>query len=161
MTVTIYHNPACGTSRVDNGRAETDHAGEAGIGFVAAHSHSFELFQLAEEVFDEAAPFINLRIDPEWLSPTRMLKDDDLGAAFRQVGNDGVCVETLVGDQTPKFDIFDQRRNANRIEALTRQENTARDCPARRSVPGFGRQTTSRLTYGLALSPPFAPCRWR
>ena len=38
-------------------------------------------------------------VDGERLGAARMLGDDDLGAARVEIGDDGVAVERLVGDQ--------------------------------------------------------------
>ena len=40
-----------------------DHGGEALIGFVGAHGDAFELLELAEEVLDQMAPFVDLGVD--------------------------------------------------------------------------------------------------
>ena len=55
---------------------------EALIGFVGSHGDAFELFEFAEEVLDQMAPFVHLLVDGEGLSAARMLRDDDLGAAL-------------------------------------------------------------------------------
>jgi hypothetical protein len=52
------------------------------IGFVAAHGHSFELFEFAEEAFDEMAPLVDLQIDIERLGLAGRLGDNDLRAAL-------------------------------------------------------------------------------
>ena len=76
-----------------------DHGGEALIGLVGAHGDALELLELAEEVFDEMPPFVHLLVDSERLCTARMLGDDDLGAARVEIGDNGVAVERLVGDQ--------------------------------------------------------------
>ena len=76
-----------------------DHGGEALIGLVGAHGDAFELLELAEEVFDQMPPFVHLLVDGERLCAAGMLGDDDLGAARVEIGDDGVAVEGLVGDQ--------------------------------------------------------------
>jgi hypothetical protein len=40
-------------------------------------------------------PFVHLLIDGEGLCSTRMLGDDDLGAARVEIGDNGVAVERL------------------------------------------------------------------
>ena len=75
-----------------------DDGGEALIGFVGAHGDALELLEFAEEVFDQVAPFVHLGVDRQRHGATRMLRDDDLGAALVEVGDDGVAVESLVGD---------------------------------------------------------------
>ena len=54
-----------------------------------------------------------------------MLRDNDLGAALVQVGDDGVAVEGLVGDQRFEGQTFEERRYANRVEALAGQQDEA------------------------------------
>jgi hypothetical protein len=135
-----------------------DHGLEALIGFACAHGDALELFEFAEEIFDQVAPLVDLQVDIERLGPTWMLGDDDLRAALGQVGDDGVGIESLVSDQTAKLDILYQWRNADSIEALARQENKPHEVAQRIGQrQDFGRQTASRLTNSLALSPPFAP----
>jgi len=43
-------------------------------------------------------PFIHLGVDLERDGAARMLRDDDLGAAIVEIGNDVVAVEGLVGN---------------------------------------------------------------
>nr|WP_066793531.1 hypothetical protein [Sphingomonas soli] len=69
------------------------------IGFVCTHGDAFELLELAEEVLDEVAPFVDLGVDLELLRAARMLGDDDLGPAAVEFGDERVAVEGLVGDQ--------------------------------------------------------------
>src|ERR1700687_5032286 len=92
-----------------------------------------------------------------------MLRNHDLGAALVEVGDDVVAVEGLVGDQRAELDALDQRRHADGIEALPRQQHES-DEIAQSVGEGqdFGRHAPLGLAYGLALSPPFAPCpcRW-
>ncbi len=85
-----------------------------------------------------------------------MLGDDDLGAAFIEVGDDGVAVEGLIGDEAVKGETVDERSNSYRIEAMAGAgERSGRDCPMRRSAPEFGRHAAFGTTDGLALRPPF------
>ncbi len=112
-----------------------------------------------EEIFDEVTGFVKLDVDGEWGASSWMLGDDDLRAALVQFGDDPVAVEGLVGEQRTKFDALDQRRDADRIEALPRQQNEANQIAERiRQRQDFGGPAALGLAYGLALSPPFAPC---
>ncbi len=112
-----------------------------------------------EEIFDEVTGFVKLDVDGEWGASSWMLGDDDLRAALVQFGDDPVAVEGLVGEQRAKFDALDQRRDADRIEALPRQQNEANQIAERiRQRQDFGGPAALGLAYGLALSPPFAPC---
>ena len=43
-----------------------DSGGEAVIGLVAAHGDALELHELAEEVFDQVTPFVDLGVDLAW-----------------------------------------------------------------------------------------------
>jgi len=40
-----------------------DGGAEAGICFVSAHGDPLELFELAEEILDEMAPFVDFEVD--------------------------------------------------------------------------------------------------
>src|SRR5882724_13506741 len=107
-------------------------------------------------------PFVHLLIDGERLCASRMLGDDGLGAAGVEIGDNGVAVERLVGDQRIEGQSLDERRHAHRVEALSRQEHEAHEI-AERIGEGqdFGGHTAFRTADRLALGPPFAPCPWR
>ncbi len=88
-----------------------------------------------------------------------MLRDDDLVAALVDVGDNGAAVEGLVGDQRIERQALKQRRNANRVEALARHEHKTHEVAERVCErQNFGGHAASGFAYGLALSPPFAPC---
>src|SRR3546814_16128351 len=91
-----------------------------------------------------------------------MLGDDDFGTAVVQFGNDGIAVEGLVGDQRAERDAVDERRHADRIETVARQQLEAHEI-AERVGEGedLGGHVTPGAADGLALSPPFAPWPWR
>ena len=91
-----------------------------------------------------------------------MLGDDDLGAALVEVGDDGVAVEGLVGDQPAEGEAVDQRRDAHRVEAVAGQQHEAHEIAERVGQrQDLGRHAAFGAADGLALSPPFAPCPWR
>lgn len=75
---------------------------EALVGFVGAHGDVLEFLELAEEVLDEMTPFVYLAVEWQWLGAARMLGDDNLGAAFVELGDDGVAVEGLAAISAPK-----------------------------------------------------------
>ena len=50
---------------MDDGGCEVDHRFETAVCLVASHCDAFEFFQLSEEVLDQVAPFVNVRIDVE------------------------------------------------------------------------------------------------
>ena len=108
-----------------------DHGGEALIGFVGAERDAFELLELAEEVFDQMPPFVHFLVNGKRFCPARMLGDDDFGAARVEIGDDGVAVERLVGDQRAESDALKERRNANRIETLSGHEREAHEIAER------------------------------
>jgi hypothetical protein len=66
------------------------------------------LFEPAEEVLDEMPPFVHVLIGGERLCAARMLGDDDLGAARVEIGDNGVAVERLVGDQRVECQSLDE-----------------------------------------------------
>jgi hypothetical protein len=102
-----------------------DVCGEALIGFVRAHCDAFEFLELAEEIFDQVTPLVDLGVDRQRCGAPWMLRDDDLGAALVEIGNDGIAIEGFVGDEAGKGETVDERSNADRIEAMARQENEA------------------------------------
>ena len=76
-------------------------------------------FELAEEILDEVSPLVDLQVDVARLASSRVLGDDHFRPAFVEVGDDPIGVEGLVGDQPAELDAFDERRDADRIEALS------------------------------------------
>src|SRR5712675_2510104 len=136
--------------------------GETLIGFVCAHCDAFEFLELTEEILDQVTPLVDLGVDRQRHGAPWMLRDDDLGAALVEVGDDGVAVEGLVGDEALKGETVDERSNPHRIEAMAGQENEADEiaqCVGQRQ--NFGRHAAFGTADGLALRPPFAPCPWR
>jgi hypothetical protein len=132
------------------------------VRFVGSHGNALELLELAEKVLDEMAPFVEFAIERQGSGASWVLRDDDLGAARIEIGNDGITVEGLVGNETTELDAFDQRRDADRVEAMAGQEFEAHKI-AERVGEGqdLGGQAPLGAAYGLAFSPPFAPCPWR
>jgi hypothetical protein len=63
---------------------------EALVSFVGSHGDAFKLFEFAEEILDQMTPFVHLVVDRKRLGSSRMLRDDDLGAALVEIGDDGV-----------------------------------------------------------------------
>src|SRR5215203_4413826 len=85
--------------------------------------------------------------------------------AFRRsghFGDQGIAVESGIGDQRPEGEPVDERRHANRIEALPWQEHEAHEVAERVGErQDLGGQAAFGAADGLALRPPFAPCPWR
>ena len=139
-----------------------DDGGEALVGFVRPHGDAFEFLELAEEVLDQVPPLVELCIEQQRHRAPRMLRDDDLGTALVEVGNDGIAVEGLVGDQAPEGETVDQRSDPDRIETMAGQENKADQIAERVGQrQDFGRQAALGAADRLALRPPFAPWPWR
>ena len=114
---------------MDDSGGEVDHRLEAAVCLVATHSYAFEFLELAEEIFDQVTPFVNVLVDVERLSAPLMLRDDDLGLAFVEVFDDPVGIKSLVGDQATKFDVLDQGRDAGGVEAMARQQDEPYQIP--------------------------------
>src|SRR5215213_2129254 len=108
------------------------------------------------------APFVHFGIDLQRDGAARMLRDNDLGAASVEIGDDVIAVESLVGDQGAELKAVDQRRHPGRVKALSRQQHKA-DEIAQSVGEGqdLGRHAALGSADGLARSPPFAPCPWR
>jgi hypothetical protein len=75
-----------------------DHGGEALTGFVAAHGNAFELFDLADEVLDQMAPFIDFRIDVERAFTPWTLGNDDFRSTFVHVRDNPIRIKSFAGD---------------------------------------------------------------
>jgi hypothetical protein len=147
---------------MDDGGSEVDHRLEAAVCLVTSHCYAFEFLQLAEEILDQVAPFVDVLVDVERLGAPLMLRDDDLRPAFVQVFDDPVGIESLVGDQAAEFDILDQGRDADGVEAVAGQKDKPHQIAERVGQrEDFGGPATLRLPDGLILGPPFAPCAWR
>lgn len=135
-----------------------DHGCEAVIGLVSAERDALEFLELAEEVFDQMPPFVHFLVDGERFRAARMPGDDGLGAARVEIGDDGVAVERLVGDQRLEGQPFDERRSADRVEALSGQQHETHEIAERIGErQDFGGHAAFRAADGLAFSPPFAP----
>ena len=126
---------------MDDSGGKVDHRFETCVGFVATHGDAFELFEFAEEVFDQVAPFINFHGDIERLGASGVLRDNDFRANFVHVCDKPIRIKSLIGDEAAKFDVFDQRRHAGRVVALPWQQNKADQIAERvRERANLGRQ---------------------
>lgn len=147
---------------MDDGGSEVDHRLEASVRLVTSHCYAFEFLQLAEEILDQVAPFIDVLVDIDGLGTPLMLRDDDLRPAFVQVFDDPVGIESLVSNQAAEFDVLDQGRDADGIKAMAGQQDEPHQIPERVGQrEDFGGPAALRLADGLILGPPFAPCAWR
>src|SRR5271156_1836959 len=95
-------------------------------------------------------PFVHLLIDGERLCTARMLGDDDLSAARVEIGDNGVAVERLVGDQRVEGQSLDQRRHPT----------VSKRCPGR-STKRTRLPSASVRARILVVMPPFErPIAW-
>src|SRR3546814_8792388 len=135
---------------------------EALVGFVGTHGDTLELLELAEEVFDQMTPLVHLGIERQGLGAAWMLGNDDLGAALVEVGDDGVAVERLVGDQRAEAETVDERRHSDGVEAVAGQQDEAHEiAESIGERQDLGRPDPLGRAAGLAPSPPFVPWPWR
>ena len=147
---------------MDDGGGEVDHRLEAAICLVASHCYAFEFFQLAEEILDQVAPFVNVLVDVERLGTPGMLRDYDLRLAFVHVFDDPVGIKSLVGDQAAEFDVLDQGGDADSVKAMAREQDEPHQIAERVGQrEDFGGPAALRLPDSLIFGPPFAPCAWR
>jgi hypothetical protein len=136
---------------MDDGGSEVDHHLKAAVCLVISHCDAFEFFQLAEEVLGQVAPFVDVLVDVERLGAPLMLRDDDVF---------DVQFESLVGNQAPGFDILDQGRDADGVEAVAGQKDKPHQIAKRVGQrEDFGGQPTLRLPDGLFWVPLLRPAR--
>src|SRR3546814_2185699 len=107
-------------------------------------------------------PLVHLGIERQGLGAAWMLGNDDLGAALVEVGDDGVAVERLVGDQRAEAETVDERRHSDGVEAVAGQQDEAHEiAESIGERQDLGRHAALGAADGLAPSPPFAPWPWR
>ena len=147
---------------MDDGGCEIDHGLETAVCLVASHCYALEFLQLAEEVLDQVAPFVNVLVDVERLGAPLMLRDYDLRLALVHVFDDPIGIKSLVSDQAAEFDILDQGRDADGVKAMAGEQDEPHQVPKRVGQrEDFGGPAALRLADGLIFGPPFAPCAWR
>jgi hypothetical protein len=118
---------------------------------------------MAEEVFDQMAPYVHFCIVRDALGPVGLRGNDRDCAAFVQVGTQPVVVEGLVADQGLKIETGDQGLDTDAVVTLAWQQHEADEFPeCVHQGHDLGSQAATRAAYGLILSPPFAlvPCWW-
>jgi len=85
-------------------------------------------------------------------------RDDRSGAATIEFGPEPIGVEGFVTEQGVEGDAFDQRRHADRVVALARQQHKAHQIAESIDQGNdLGGQAAARAANGLILAPPFAP----
>lgn len=119
-------------------------------------------FEFTEEVLDQVAAFVDVRVDEQWLAAPRVLRNADQRFACIHVGDDPIAVESLVSQHRIEADPADQRCHADRVKAVSRQQNeTDEVAQSIRQRQNLGGPSALRLAYRLTLSLPFEPCPWR
>jgi hypothetical protein len=147
---------------MDDGGGEVDHRLETAVCLVTSQGYAFEFLQLAEEILDQVAPFVNVLIDVERFGAPGVLRDGDLRLALVHVFDDPVGIKGLVSDQATKFDVLDQGRDADGVKAMAGEQDEPHQIPKRVGQrEDFSGPAALRLADGLILGPPFAPCAWR
>ena len=116
---------------MDDGGGEVDHRSETAVCLVASHCYAFEFLQLAEEILDQVAPFVNVLVDVERFGAPGVLRDYDLRLAFVHVFDDPVGIKGLVGDQAAEFDVLDQGRDADGVKAMAGEQDEPHQIPER------------------------------
>jgi hypothetical protein len=135
-----------------------NHCRETRVSFLVSCSDTAELFEFAEEIFNEMAPAVHVEVTFDGLGPIGFRRDDGNGAAVVQFGAQPIHIEGFVGEQSLKVDALDQRCNTDTVVTLARHQDEARKIAQRIDQrQDFGRQAAARSTDGLILSPPFAP----
>jgi hypothetical protein len=137
------------------GSAQEDECGKAFVGLVVSRRDSPELFEIAEEVFDEMAPAIHGEVACNGLLSIRLWRDDDFRFGFLKQVAQVIVVEALVGQKCLHIDAVDQVRRGNAVVTLAWQENEPGEV-AERIDKGddLRRQTTAGAADGLMASPP-------
>ena len=83
---------------------------------------------------------------------------DGTSAALIELGAEPIDVESPVAQQGTESDAFDQRRHADRVVPLARQQDEVHQIAQGIDYGhDLGRQSAARAPDGLILSPPFAP----
>jgi hypothetical protein len=84
------------------------------------------LFDVAEEVFDEMAPTVHGEVAGNGCLAIGLGRDHGECPALVEFVAKPVVVESLVADQRADHDTVEQRRDADAVMALPRQEDEAR-----------------------------------
>src|SRR5829696_9640866 len=135
-----------------------DSRGVAGVGLVVAGGDGPELLQLGEGVLDQVAPAVHVAVEADDGLAVRLGRDHRGGAAGVKLRPEPVGVEGFVAEQGAEGEALDQRRHADGVVALARQQGEAHQI-AERVDEGedLGCQAAARASDGLGLGPPLAP----
>ncbi len=128
------------------------------VGFVVSGVDASELFDFAEIILDEMAPFVNLLIVGDMDFPIALCRNDSRCTAFLQGLTQTVGIERLVAHQGIEGEAIDQIRDADDLAALAgKQFETNEIAQGIGERKNLGRQSAFRAPNGLIESPPFAP----
>ena len=112
-----------------------------------------------EEVLDQVAPLVDFGIDAPRPGAPRMLGMTTCAPRASNSSRIQSTSKALSAISPPKSTPLDQRRHAQGVEAVTRQQLEAHQVAERVGQGDDLRApAAARAAYGLALSPPFAPC---
>lgn len=107
-------------------------------------------------------PFVDFRVDLSWGNPVGFLGNDGRGPASVEFGEEPVCVERLVGQKGAEFMALDQFANTGDVVAMAWQQHKVdKVAEGIRQCQDLAGDAAARFAYGLAFSPPFAPCPCR
>ena len=95
------------------------------ICLVVSGGDAAELFQFAEEIFDQMTPFVHGEIARNRPFAIRLGRDYREHAARFELGSQGVIVEGFVGDQRFDLDVVDKGIDADAVVTLTWQQDEA------------------------------------
>lgn len=132
------------------------------ISLAGAHGDALELLELAKEILDQVSPLVDFPVECARVETIAFLRDDCLCTASVQFVEKPVRIECLVRKKRFEAVIFDQVRNADNVVALAREQHEV-DEVSKRVCQGkdLAGDAATGLAYGLAFSPPFAPCPCR
>lgn len=110
---------------------EEDEGCEAFICLVIARCDTSELFEIAEEVFDEMPPSIHGEVTGDCVPAIRFRWDDGFGLCLAEQSTQTIVVEPLVGQQRFHVDACYQLGCCNTVVALPGKQNEADKFPER------------------------------
>src|SRR3954462_10614411 len=98
------------------------HRREARIGFVVTGGDAAELFDLAEEVFDQMPPLVHLEVAGDRGDPISLGRDHGGRATISQIVADRVAVESLVRQKGAEIEVRQKRDDTGAVVSLARQQ---------------------------------------
>ncbi len=99
------------------------HRREARIGFVVTGGDAAELFDLAEEVFDQMAPLVHLEVAGDRGDPIGFRRYHGGRAPIVQIGADRVAVESLIRQKCAEIEVRQKRGDTGAVVSLSGQQN--------------------------------------